>query len=85
MLALKDNSRVRLISRNECDHTRRFPRKLKPASFTLDGEVAVFDEELISRFEWLRHLDHKDLATPPLYMAFDLLRLGEEGLPARTS
>jgi len=35
----------------------------------------VFDEELISRFEWLRHLNHGDLATPPLYMVFDLLRL----------
>jgi hypothetical protein len=27
---------------------------LRPATFTLDGEVAVFDEELVSRFEWLR-------------------------------
>jgi bifunctional non-homologous end joining protein LigD len=84
MLALKDNGRVRLMSRNERDHTRRFPHlvealtKLKPATFTLDGEVAVFDEELISRFEWLRHLNHGDLATPPLYMVFDLLRLGEK-------
>lgn len=25
--------------------------KLKPASFILDGKVAMFDEELISRFE----------------------------------
>jgi bifunctional non-homologous end joining protein LigD len=80
----QDDGRVRLISRNERDHTRRFPHlvetltKLMPASFTLDGEVAVFDEELISRFEWLRHLNHGDLATPPLYMVFDLLRLGEK-------
>ena len=84
MLALKDKGRVRLVSRNERDHTRRFPHlvearaKLKPASFILDGEVAVFDEELISRFEWLRHLSHGDLATPPLYMVFDLIRLGEK-------
>ena len=35
----------------------------------------VFDEELVSRFEWLRHLDHDALSTPQLYMAFDLLRL----------
>src|SRR6266446_2892005 len=80
----QDDGRVRLISRNECDHTRRFPplvealTKLMPASFTLDGEVAVFDEELISRFEWLRHLNHGDLAPPPVYMVFDLLRLGEK-------
>jgi len=84
MLALKDRGHVRLVSRNERDHTWRFPHlveapaKLKPASFILDGEVAVFDEELISRFEWLRHLNHGDLATPPLYMVFDLLQLGEK-------
>jgi len=32
----------------------------------------------MSRFEWLRHLNHGDLATPPLLMAFDLLQLGEK-------
>lgn len=81
MVALKDNGRVRLVSRNERDHTRRFPHlvealsKLKPASLILDGEVAVFDAELVSRFEWLRHLNHGDLATPPMFMAFDLLQV----------
>ena len=75
---------MRLVSRNGRDHTKRFRdlvaalEALKPATFTLDGEVAVFDEELISRFEWLRHLNHGDLATPPLYMAFDLLRLEDK-------
>lgn len=38
----------------------------------------MFDEDLISRFEWLRHLNHGDLATPPLLMVFDLLRLGDK-------
>lgn len=52
--------------------------KLRPKTFTLDGEVAVFDAELVSRFEWLRHLNHGDLATPPLFIAFDLLSLGEK-------
>jgi ATP-dependent DNA ligase len=51
---------------------------LKPYTFTLDGEVAVFDAELVSRFEWLRHINHGDLATPPLFMVFDLLQLGEK-------
>jgi hypothetical protein len=27
--------------------------------------------------EWLRHINHGDLATPPLFMVFDLLQLGE--------
>ncbi len=25
----------------------------------------MFDAELVSRFEWLRHINHGDLATPP--------------------
>ena len=75
---------VRLISRNGRDHTRRFAdlvaalAKLRPATLTLDGEVAVFDQELVSRFEWLRHINHGDLATPPMFMAFDLLQLGKK-------
>lgn len=81
--ALKEAGRVRLISRNERDHTKRFPdivaalTAVKPQTFTLDGEIAVFDADLIPRFEWLRHLNHDDLATPPLLMVFDLLQLGE--------
>jgi hypothetical protein len=51
------------------------PTKLKPKTFTLDGEIAVFDGHLISRFEWIRHLNRGDLATPPLFMVFDLLHL----------
>jgi bifunctional non-homologous end joining protein LigD len=84
ILAVKEVSGVRLISRNGRDHTKRFRdiadslAKLKPAIVTLDGEIAVFDAELVSRFEWLRHINHGDLATPPLLMAFDLPHLGEK-------
>lgn len=84
MLALKEAGRVRLVSRNGRDHTKRFREiadalaALRLATFALDGEVAVFDEELVSRFEWPRHLNHGDLATPPLFMAFDLLQLAEK-------
>jgi hypothetical protein len=49
---------------------------MKAETFTLDGEVAVFDRDRVSRFEWLRHVRHGDVATPPLFMVFDLLRLG---------
>jgi ATP-dependent DNA ligase len=38
--------------------------------------VVIFDAQLISRFEWLRQRDPAAVATPPLYMAFDLLRSG---------
>ena len=84
MLAVKEEGVVRLVSRNGRDHTRRFKdlvaalEALKPRTLTLDGEVAVFDQDLVSRFEWLRHLNHGDLATPPMFMAFDLLQLGEK-------
>ena len=82
ILAFKDAGRVRLISRAGRDHTRRFRQivdaltEIKAESFMLDGEVAVFDQELVSRFEWLRHINHGDLATPPTFMVFDLLQLG---------
>ena len=84
ILAVKEAGGVRLVSRNGWDHTKRFHAiaealaALKPKTLTLDGEVAVFYAELISRFEWLRHLNQGDLATPPLYMVFDLLELGEK-------
>jgi bifunctional non-homologous end joining protein LigD len=84
ILAIKEDGAVRLIGRNGRDHTKRFAdlalalAKLRPITFTLDGEVAVFDQELVSRFEWLRHINHGDLATPPMFIAFDLLQLGDK-------
>jgi ATP-dependent DNA ligase len=53
MLAYKDNERVRLISRNGRDHTRRFRdiagaiSKLSARSLVLDGKVAIYDEQLV--------------------------------------
>jgi ATP-dependent DNA ligase len=35
----------------------------------------VFDQQLRSRFEWLRDPDPDAVATPPLLMAFDLISL----------
>jgi len=39
----------------------------------LDGEVAIYDEKLRSRFDWLREPDADAIATPPMFMVFDLL------------
>jgi bifunctional non-homologous end joining protein LigD len=39
----------------------------------LDGEVAIYDEKLRSRFDWLREPEADAVATPPVLMAFDLL------------
>jgi|GEM_PF-3633370 len=72
MLAYKDGNRVRLISRNGRDHTRRFRdiaaavAKLSPRTLVLDGEVAIFDQKFRSRFEWLREPDPDAIATPPM-------------------
>src|SRR4030095_6006829 len=79
MLAYKDGRKVRLESRNGVDHTRRFPQlaatvaALPGRTLVLDGEVAIFDRQLRSRFDWLRGPDHEEVATPPLLMVFDLL------------
>ena len=49
ILAYKDGGRVRLVSRNGRDHTRRFAEiaaavaKLFPHSLVFDGEVEIYD------------------------------------------
>jgi ATP-dependent DNA ligase len=79
MAAYKDGKRVRLISRSGVDHSGRFPElvaavaSLAPRTLVLDGEVAVFDRQLRSRFDWLRDPDPEAVATPPVLMVFDLL------------
>jgi bifunctional non-homologous end joining protein LigD len=79
MLAYKDRDRVRLVSRNGVNHTKRFPNlataiaKLSARTLVLDGEVAIFDQQLRSRFDWLREPDPAAVATPPVYIAFDLM------------
>jgi bifunctional non-homologous end joining protein LigD len=84
MLAYKRGSAVRLISRQGKEFTQRFPELTKAVaalgaeSVILDTEVAVFDRQLVSRFEWLRAQPKGDVATPPMLMAFDLLELEGE-------
>jgi bifunctional non-homologous end joining protein LigD len=89
MLAYKDGPRVRLISRNAVDHTARFRElgaaiaKLRADVVVLDGEVAVFDKELVSRFHLLGDDDTGILCTPPIYVGFDVLQVGRRDLRAR--
>jgi ATP dependent DNA ligase domain len=73
-------------------HAARFPAlaaaiaALAPPTLILDGEVVIFDAQLLSRVEWLRRRDPA-VATPPIYMVFDLLRTGPHDLrgePLRT-
>ena len=84
ILAYKDGSRVRLMSRTGVEHSKRF-RGVAEAiaalpfdTLVLDGEVAIFDHKLRSRFDWLRATPD-ELATPPMYIAFDVLyRAGKD-------
>src|SRR5205809_5933899 len=86
ILAHKDGARVRLLSRHGVDHTRRFPKlagavgKLRSARLVLDGEVAVFDEKLVSQFYLLHEAEPAIVSTPPLFMAFDCLWIGNRDL-----
>jgi bifunctional non-homologous end joining protein LigD len=79
ILAYKDGDRVSLVSRNGRDHTRRFHHiaaavaKLSARALVLDGEIAIYDQQLRSRFEWLREPDPDAIATPPMFIVFDVL------------
>jgi bifunctional non-homologous end joining protein LigD len=86
MVAFKTGATVKLISRQGIDHTSRF-RDLAAAlaalpyeNIVLDGEVVVFDQALISRFEWLRGVNPGDIATPPIFIAFDALLVDRQDL-----
>jgi bifunctional non-homologous end joining protein LigD len=88
-LAYKDAAGVRLMSRNGRDLTRRFPELaaavagLQPPVLLLDGELAVFDRQLLSRFEWLRDRSKNEAATPVILIAFDCLYARGKDLRAR--
>jgi len=49
----------------------------------LDGEVATYNQQLRSRFDWLRDPDPDAGASPPLLMVFDLLYRDGRDLTAR--
>jgi bifunctional non-homologous end joining protein LigD len=88
MLAYRDGKPVRLVSRTGVDHGKRFPdlvaavASLPVKTLVLDDEVAVFDQ-LRSRFDWLRDPDPDAVASPPLFMAFDMLYQDGRDLSAR--
>jgi bifunctional non-homologous end joining protein LigD len=84
--AVNARESISLISRNGVHHAKRFPELVKALdaisaeAFILDGEVAVYDRALISRFEWLRGRPKDESATLPVYMVFDVLELGGKDL-----
>lgn len=91
------------MSRNGRDLTRRFPdlaaaaAQIEVPTLLLDGEIAVFDSRLLSRFEWLRSrpneelVDDQRLLLPARRLAADggetwvqVLERGYEGLVGKT-
>jgi bifunctional non-homologous end joining protein LigD len=89
ILAYKEGSRVRLLSRNDKDRTETFREVaqavagLPARTLLLDGEVVAFDRKLVSRFQLLQQGE-----VPTLYAVFDCLYrngrdLRREPLPVR--
>ncbi len=79
-IAYKDGARVRIVSRNLKDLTRQFEQvaaavaRLRAPRLILDGEIAVFDERLVSHLAYLRGAQSEDqILTPPVLVAFDCL------------
>jgi bifunctional non-homologous end joining protein LigD len=79
LVAYKAGGKVRLVSRKGVEHTARFPElvnaiaALPGTTLVLDGEVAVFDERLVSRFDLLGDPNSDVPTTRPVYIAFDVL------------
>jgi hypothetical protein len=79
------------VSRHGVDHTKRFAgiaaaiTKLSAGRLVLDGEIPIYDQQGRSRFDWPREPDPAAVATPPLYMAFDVLHRDGRDLTARPS
>jgi bifunctional non-homologous end joining protein LigD len=89
-LAYKDSARVRLLSRTGVDHAKRF-RELAAAiaalpvpTLVLDGEVAIFDAQLRSRFEAAEARGPGRPRNPPMYITFDLLYRAGVDLSSQT-
>ena len=74
MIAYKQGTRVRLLSRNDKDNTHRFPAiaaaiaALAPSALLLDGEIVIFDRRRVSRFQLLQRGGGQ-----PFYVVFDCL------------
>jgi bifunctional non-homologous end joining protein LigD len=79
MVAYKQGRHVRLVSRRNVDHTKRFAElaaalaRLPARTLILDGEVCAFDEALVSHMHLLMDPPADTVVTPPTFIAFDAL------------
>jgi DNA ligase D-like protein (predicted ligase) len=83
-IAVKDQVKVRLLSRRGNDLSRSYPAvvaavgKLRAVSAVLDGEIVAFGEDGRPSFQ---HLQHRAATTGAIrYFAFDLLHIDGEDL-----
>src|SRR4051812_26758296 len=83
MLVIRENERVRLLSRNGTDWTKRYPwiaeaaLKNRQKHFVIDGEAVILGVDGISDFNALHSRKHNDEVQ--LY-AFDILAADGEDL-----
>jgi bifunctional non-homologous end joining protein LigD len=79
ILAYKDGRRVQLITRNLKDRTADFPEiaaavaALSAPTLVLDGEVVLFDQQHVSRFQLLQRRELGERSRRPVFAVFDCL------------
>jgi bifunctional non-homologous end joining protein LigD len=85
-IAVKDDRKTSLISRNGNKLDARFPeiaeavRNLPVRDCVIDGEVVALDEEGRSSFQLLQSLETEGRKAPLRFYVFDLLELGAKSL-----
>ena len=85
-IAVKDGSKVHLLSRNRNELRTRFPeiadavKKLSTQECVIDGEIVALDEEGRSSFQLLQAHEMEGRKSPICYYVFDLMQLDGRSL-----
>jgi bifunctional non-homologous end joining protein LigD len=86
LIAIKNDQKVSLFSRNQNDLSARFPdiveaiKNLPARECVIDGEVVALDEEGRSSFQLLQAHEMEGRKSPIYFYAFDLLQLDGKSL-----
>lgn len=86
LIALKNDTRISLLSRNQNELAGRFPqivqavRSLPASECVVDGEVVAVDEQGRSSFQLLQAHEMEGRKAPIYFYAFDLLQLNGKSL-----
>ncbi len=79
ILAYKEGKRISLITRNLKDRTDDFPdiaraiARLPASTLALDGEIVIFDDKHVSRFQYLQRRELGEGSRRAVYAVFDCL------------